>query len=232
MCLVAVAVVAGCGGPEKANTDTPPKAAAPAKASTKPAATAQAKPAADTSQSEILGRVRVVDLEGRELPGMIPIVTTEPNAFHEPVAKGSPTTDDGKGTVLIPKDRAYYVRAWDPKLRLFANNFFTVQPDAGPKTDVMQVVMVPAATLLVKVRQPDSKPAADQIVDLMLIHPTQGPWWPARIRTDGSGSALFAHLPPGKFKAQFKSEKGATAFVDGLSLPPGEITNGGVISLH
>ena len=173
----------------------------------------------------VSGSMRVVDRQGTPLAGMAPIATRQPNAFDAPVATGPLTGPDGRGRIAFPGDARLYLRAWDPELGYFPNNFYDILPDTGDVTDEMVIEMVPAAALLVLLQQADGRPLADADVAMMMIHPTRGPWWPAEARTSSEGVAAFTRVPPGAFTLRFKTGDGALLEVPEAALPPGQTTD-------
>lgn len=179
-----------------------------------------------------IARIRAVDLDRRPLPGLLPIATTQPNAFDKPIATGGPTATDGHGWVAVPQDRRVFVRAWDPSLRLYANNYIELPPGEGTVTEVQEVVMVPGATLEARLTAPDGRPIAHENVDLMLFHPTKGPWWPAQVDTDAEGNVRFPAVPAGRYTVKIKSAKYGEMELHDIALPPGGRTKLGTVTLQ
>lgn len=169
--------------------------------------------------------LRAVDLDGRPVAGMIPIATREPNAFDEPLSRGAPSADNGLSVLAIPSDRPLYLRMWDPALKKFANNFFEVQSGGNPGTETMDVVMVPGASLEMAVDAPGTT------VDIMMLHPRQGPWWPARETSDAAGRVRFGAVPAGIYAIRIKTQDGASADLAEVRLPPGDAVDLGHIPL-
>ncbi|MBI2434968.1 MAG: hypothetical protein HYV26_19100 [Candidatus Hydrogenedentes bacterium] len=181
------------------------------------------KPAAVASASTLVtAYLRVTDLKGAPLAGINPIVTAQPNAFDKPLAVGALTGADGAGTVQFLSDRTLFVRAWDPELSWFPNNFYEIPANAGNVARDMVISMVAASALEAQFLLADGTPAGQQVVRLMLSHPQWGPWWPAQAQTDGAGSVRFANVPPGAYALRFEVESGAHAAVDTAMLPPAE----------
>lgn len=234
--LALLLTVAGCGG-ESPQPATPTTPAAPNTAAAAPAQPAQpAPPAVPTRpaipEGRVAGYVRVVDLEGKPLADMAPIATLQPNAFDEPLATGALTGPDGRSVVYFPADQRVCIRAWDPQLHMFANNFREVLPNTGNVTDEMEIVMVPGVSLRAQFMRPDGAPAANENVGIMLFHPTRGPWWPAQADADATGVAQFPTLPPGRFIIKIKTASGATLELPDVSLPPGQDIDFGTVTLQ
>ena len=187
-------------------------------------ARAQARP--------VVARVRVVDLDGRPLANMTPIATRRPNAFDEPVAHGELTGPDGRGSVVLPPGQRLSVRAWDPALKLFSNNYYDVMPDAGTQTELMTLVMVPSASLGAALVGADGARAANTRVRLMMSHPTEGPWWPDRADTDETGAVRFPSLPAGIYTIRIEAEDAGQLEIPEVDLPPGGRTDLGTLALQ
>ena len=182
--------------------------------------------------SPALAKIRAIDMEGRPLANMMPIATAEPNAFDTPVARGALTNERGESHLSLPLDGKLFVRVWDPSLRYFANNIFEVYPLSHAETRWLEVTMAPSAHLTVSLTGPTGDALVDTEVELMLRHPTWGPWWPARSRTDGAGAAVFESLPPGKYViALWAVGVGRVELNEGL-LPPGESVHAGAAMLR
>jgi len=203
--------------PQERETPSPPTQAEPAPQAQP--STPEAEPAPE-ARNRVSGRVRVVDLEGEPLPGMLPIVTRQPNAFDEPVAMGPATGLDGAGQVTFLPDQTLFLRAWDPELNWFPNNFLEIQPNVSEVPGVMTIMMVPAAAVEAQFFGADGAPLRNLEVDLMLSHAAWGPWWPTRSQTDGEGTAFFSHIPAGEFDMQFTAATGATRTLRQVALRP------------
>lgn len=176
-------------------------------------------------------RVRVVGLDGSPLSGMLPIATETPNAFDAPVAKGKPTDSQGRGTIVLDPNRWLYVRAWDPQLRFFANNYFEVPSGNAAVRDELQIVMVEGATLKARLFRADGSPAAHENVGLMMFHPDKGPWWPSEADTDDAGNVQFSRVPAGKFLLALKTSQSGRIDLPAVFLPPGGETDLGNVQL-
>ena len=213
-CLVfaGLAAILGCGAQQQPQPVAPPSG---------PAAT-----------RGLTGRVEVVDLRDKPLPGMVPIATTTPNAFDAPVAEGEPTDTAGRGEILLPGDTRVYVRAWDPTFEWFANNFFDVPPGGGTETPLMRIVMVRGASLDAVLMNPDGTPARNTNVGLMMFHPTKGAWWPAEADTDASGAVHFPALPAGAYTIKLKTLEGGSIDLPDVALSPGGHTDLGIVTLR
>lgn len=220
------AALAACGQP-----DTPPVSTRtePAPPPAQPAPAPQLAPEPENPAGPVEARMKVVDLEGRPLVDMIPIATRQPNAFDEPVAAGNPTGAGGEGRLRFPSTESLFLRAWDPALKYFPNNFYEVLPGGGAIQEELTVQMVPAAALEAQFQTADGAPLANEEVRLMLVHSTRGPWWPARTRTSALGQAIFPSIPPGEFLLHFETGSGARIERGTTALPPGEIVGLGVL---
>ncbi len=185
--------------------DAPP---APPAASTAPETPAGAAPAPEAVDAWAEAKMRVVGLDGQPLSGMIPIATLQPNAFDEPLAKGPATGPDGESSIRIPADQKLALRAWDPELRYFPNNYYEVLPNAGVLQETLVVSMVAAARIDAVLVMPDGRPARQENAGLMLFHSVHGPWWPAQADANEMGEVRFAPVPPGKYVMRIKVASG------------------------
>ena len=176
--------------------------------------------------------VQVVDLAGTPLAGMAPIVTRQPNAFDQPVAMGDPTDGKGMGTIRFENKEHLYLRAWDPTLDYFPNNFYEVLPGGSNVEGTLTIQMVGSSSLEAQLMLPDGQPAANATVALMRAHATRGPWWPAQATSDAEGVVRFPNLPAGEFVLSFKVAAGPKLEVAETPLPPGAKVNLGVLTLQ
>ena len=242
-CLTLLAL-AGCGPRDSA---APPDSADPAPAGLTivEAGASEASARADTilqeapeaaalelpTVPEVIAYVTVVDLEGSPLQGRGPIVTTQPNAFDEPVSVGGLSGADGKSWVRFTSDKTLFVRAWDPQLQWFPNNFFEVPAGEGTVARDMTITMVPAATIEAQFFLPGGTPAVNTRIELMMSHPDWGPWWPAELITGAQGGGVFPNLPPGKYTLSFQGPGGVFATMHELLLTPGNLLRLGQVPL-
>lgn len=227
LCLLTV----GCG-----DTSTP-EATPPANPPTAPSAPAHGvasvtPPAAPQEAGFVHATIKVVDLAGNPLAGMAPIVTRQPNAFDKPVSMGDPTDNGGMGTIRFENKEHLFLRAWDPTLGYFPNNFYEVLPGGESIEETLTIQMVGSSALEAQLMLPDGQPAANQTVALLLSHATRGPWWPAQATTNAEGAVQFPNLPAGEFVLGFKVTSGAQLDVKETPLPPGSTVNLGVLSLR
>lgn len=190
------------------------------------------KPEPPPPTTDVRAHVNVVDMAGRPLQSMMPIATLQPNAFDAPLARGDLTGSDGRGMVVIPADKRVCIRAWDPELRVFANNYHEVPPGPASDTEPMTITMLPGASLRAQVLAPGTQPVARKTVEIMLSHPTLGPWWPARTDTDDEGNAHFVSLPPGLYTVKIKSADVGEIELANIKLEPGNETDLGLIVLQ
>ena len=131
--IILLVTAAACGG------EAPGPSVA--KARTAPANNEAASP----SQS-IYADMTVVDLEGRPLAGMMPIATLNANAFDRPVASGALTDEKGHSTFVVPRqNQRVFLRAWDPELKYFPNNFYEMPVAEGSRTAPLRISMVAVA---------------------------------------------------------------------------------------
>lgn len=226
----------GCG------ESTPPEAPAAPEKTPAPATAAEiippapVDPATPTTPPQEAGfvhaTVQVVDLAGTPLVGMAPIVTRQPNAFDQPVAMGDPTDGKGMGTIRFENKEHLYLRAWDPTLGYFPNNFYEVLPGGSNVEGTLTIQMVGSSGLEAQLMLPDGQPAANVTVALMLSHATRGPWWPAQATADAEGVVRFPNLPAGEFVLSFKVASGSQLEVTETPLPPGANVNLGVLTLQ
>ena len=189
---------------------------------------------ARTPEAEaVTARVLVVDLDDEPLAGVHPIATTAPNAFRAPAVTGPPTDAHGRADMGLPPNARLYIRAWDPEMRYFANNYFDMPPaEAGTHTALMCVVMVRSASLACVLIGADGRPAANTNVGLMMFHPTKGPWWPDEGDTDATGAIHFPAVPAGAYTLKLKALGAGMIDVPGVELPPGGHKNLGIIELR
>ena len=206
----------------------PPPLPPPELATRAPAAVSVSQDPAGSATAHVL----VVDLRKQPLANMMPIATRLPNAFDQPLAQGALTGPDGKGSVVVPGGERICVRAWDPALNMFANNYFEVLPESAADTALMTVVMVPGASLDVVLYTPGVTPAANQNVGIMMFHPTEGAWWPAEADTDSRGAVHFASLPAGTYTLKIKAAGGGQTEIRDVNLPPGGKTDLGAVLLQ
>ncbi len=211
--------------------------APPAKPAEVPAVpTPPVEPTSEAAPTETPGSItttiQVVDLSGAPLAHMTPIVTREPNAFDAPVASGTTTDSAGSGMISFETKERLFLRAWDPMLNYFPNNFYEVLPGGSRIEDDLTIQMVPAAALAVQLFLPNEEIAANMAVGLMLYHATRGPWWPAEGTTNADGFVTFDHLPAGEYGLRFKVESGARLEQGQTALPPAKTVDLGVLVLQ
>lgn len=219
--LTAFLVLWGCG------EDEPPVEPAPRAAAEEEAAAADVETKKFTTAPVV-----VVDLEGRPLANMLPIATEQPNAFQKPTVQGELTGADGRSVLSLPRDTHLYVRAWDPALRMFPNNFYEVLPPTGGSTETMTITMVEGATLAMTLLDAAHQPAANENVGIMMFHGVHGPWWPAEADTDGAGRVVFEQVPPGEYTIKVKAIKSGELEIGSVRIPPGSETDLGPVTLQ
>ena len=225
----ALAVLFARGLMESPQPSTAAPASAPAPATPAPAA---APPAPEEKHAPtVTATLKVVSLaDAKPLAGMVPIITVEPNAFDEPLAHGDPTGADGVSVFTFANDRKVCLRAWDPNLDYFPNNFFEVTPDTESSATEGTVAMAKSASLHALLLRPDNTPVANETVRMMMYHPKRGAWWPAEAKTDAGGAVAFERVPPGMFAIQMECASGRMRAED-VTLLPGETGDLGPILL-
>ncbi|MBI4559317.1 MAG: hypothetical protein HY706_17160 [Candidatus Hydrogenedentes bacterium] len=202
--LSALSVLCACGSKEEPIAEPPPASAEPA-------------PSEETS---FVVEVHVVDFEGRPQANMLPIATVQANAFDKPFAKGAPTDANGISSITLPKREQLYVRAWDPTVQSFANNFFEILPDTDAEAGQFTITMVPGSSLRLQLVTEDGAPLAATPIQLMMVHPSAGPWWPAEASSDNQGSVIFDRVPAGEFTIELTDAAGRRATAPNVLLPP------------
>ena len=100
-----------------------------------------------SAPAQVTVNIVAVDLDGRPLANMMPIASRQPNAFDAPLVRGALTREDGAGSLVIPAAEHLYLRAWDPDLKMFANNYLEVVPGAEIDLAPLKVTMAPGASL-------------------------------------------------------------------------------------
>lgn len=186
----------------------------------------------ETLPAGITAQMQVLTLQGVPLAGMIPIATRSPNAFDKPIATGPPTNEKGESYIQFPSTEKVALRAWDPKLQFFPNNFFEALPNTGSAAETLVIRMVEASALDAVLTFSDGTPAQRDNAGLMLIHPVYGPWWPAEGNTNERGEVRFAPVPPGKFVLRIKVASGAFVEVPETYIAPGEPTHLGIVMMR
>ena len=219
----------GCGGSAPAAQAPTPAVVAPVAPTS--ATTAPANVPADIPNSSIA--IIIVDLQGKPLSEMAAIVTEDANAFEQPIVRGAISGADGKSDLLVPRDRVTYVRGWDPKLGYFANSFLTIDAGDAPLPADTTVIMAPAAQYSAQIYGADGAPLPEGTpVEILLSHPTQGPWWPARGKVDAQGRLVLPNVPAGQFDLEITTETHGTTRSPGQLLPPSTLSDGGVLHLQ
>jgi hypothetical protein len=176
--------------------------------------------------------VCTVDLERKPIPGMVPIASRQPNAFDPPTAKGLPTATDGNGSIELPLGQHLFVRAWDTRLQMFANNYLEVDTDVGGQTERTEIMMVKGADISFTLVSETMTPMAGANVDVMLSHPTYGPWWPAKGVATHSGMITIPSVPAGQFNLSVTNpDGGAAKEIQNVKLLPGQLVNLGVVQM-
>ena len=176
---------------------------------------------ASPKPGRVFAPVRVVDLGGNPLSGILPIVTTQPNAFDEPLRKGQATDAHGSSAVEIPPGQRVFVRGWDPALRRFANNYIEVPAAASGQTTQLTLVMVSGASLAATLVSDTGAPVAGTAVHLLMSHPKEGPWWPATATTDDQGNVRFESVPAGTYNVSIEANGVGRIEIPKLELAPG-----------
>ncbi len=225
-----IAILAGCGREKAGEGDKPTDGSSGARARDQTAKQTQRDTTADSKW--IPAEVKVVDLDGRPLSGMRPIATTVPNAFERPISVGEPTAGDGSSGLMIPEDRQVYIRAWDPELNWFANNYIDIPPTPGSSVPELRIVMVRAGSLTVRLIAQTGEPLADTQIELMMFHPTKGPWWPAKSETDDRGNVEFESVPPGVYTVRIDAATSGRIEVADVAIDPAGHTDLGKVRVR
>ncbi len=228
LCLAALTAGCGCGGDKKAPSDPPapaPKAAVPSPAPAPEPAPAPAA-SAEKPAAVITATVTVLDGKGAPLPGMIPVITRQPNAFDEPVAGGAPTDASGKSVFTFPGTEKFCLRAWDPELNHFPNNYFDVEPVTENAATSAEVVMLQSAAIHGMLTAPDGVTAPAGVLRVMMYHPMKGPWWPARAELREGGVFSLPRVPAGRYIMQFECDAGRLRLEDVTLIPGGTLDLG------
>ena len=186
----------------------------------------------DAQLEQVVATMRVVTLSGDPLAGMIPIATLQPNAFDKPIATGNPTDALGKSSIRFPIDQKIALRAWDPNLLYFPNNFYDVLPQSGVIKETLVVSMVKSASIEAIIIGPDGEPVQNENAGIMLFHPVHGPWWPAEANTDEKGAVSFYQVPPGSYVIRIKVASGPMIELPETYIAPGDSTLLGAVHLH
>ncbi len=216
--------VDSCGGRD---TPEPPAPPPPAPEPTAALPGSEPEPVPDPPApvepaEDILVELRVVDSKEAPLAGMMPIATLAPNAFDNPVAHGTLTDEQGATRFQVPAGETLYVRAWDPELKMFPANFYTLNKGADPDLEPLRIVMAPGAVLEATVLTPEGAPAMSMPVEVMLIHTEWGPWWPTEGVTDLTGKVRFPPIPPGEYEIAFRVVGVGQTRSAAVSFAPGE----------
>ncbi len=175
-------------------------------------------------ENKVYGKVKIVDATGTPMENIGAIATLNPNAFDEPLAWGSLSGRDGISEIWVPKNLHLFIRAWDPKLKFFPNNFYEIPPTDADLLEDMTITMLESSSVEMTLYDSNDNPVAKENVGLMMIHSKYGSWWPCDGYTDENGNVVFAHLPPGIFNLRIKTESGLILEIKELSLPPGSHT--------
>jgi hypothetical protein len=216
------ALLTACGGRETQQAPPAPNVQTPS--------TATPEKGSAQENSTVTAHIITEDLQHRPLGKMIPIVTRQPNAFDQPISHGEPTNANGEGSVVFSPAEHVYLRAWDPAIQSFANNFYEILPGSEMDPTPLKVQMVPGARLSALLRTDDPKASQNTSIALKMSHPTRGPWWPAQANSDEKGFVEFPKVPAGKFDIVIEAPSGAKAQLDGVMLSPdgnidlGEVT--------
>ncbi len=177
----------------------------------------------------VVGKITIVDSAGQPLENMAGIATGKPNAFDEPLARGNLSGPDGVSTISIPKNTSVFIRAWDPILRYFPNNYFEIPPTDADYLEDMQVLMLEASIVELQLFDKDDQPVQNENVGLMMFHPKLGPWWPCDGHTDEEGTIQFKPLPAGMYNLRIKTERGMVLEIKEVKIPPASTVNLGKV---
>ncbi len=174
----------------------------------------------ETHSPWVIGKITIIDSTGKPLENMAGIATEKPNAFDEPIARGDLSGVDGVSTIQIPKNKGVFIRAWDPILHYFPNNYFEIPPTDADYLEDMQIVMLEASSVELQLFDKDNQPVQNENVGLMMFHPKLGPWWPCDGHTDETGNVLFKPVPAGMYNLRLKTERGMILEIKEIKIPP------------
>jgi len=177
----------------------------------------------------VTGKIFIIDSTGKPLENMAGVATEKPNAFDEPIARGNLSGPEGISTIQIPKNKAVFIRAWDPILHYFPNNYFEIAPTDADYLEDMQVVMLEASSIELRLLDKDSQPISNKSVGLMMFHPKLGPWWPCDSLTDEAGNTQFTPLPAGMYNLRIRTENGMILEIKEVKIPPHSSINLGIV---
>ncbi len=222
---IVLALAVSCSEPAP---PAPKEATPPASAATPAPVIPVAPPVADGASL----RLKAIDLQGKPLSGMVPIATRNPNATDYPVASGAPSSADGAAILAVPAGELVYVRMWDPTFQSFANNYYDVDVGADVPDQVLEITMVPGASVTATLVTGANAPAARENVGLMMFHPVKGAWWPAESTTDDQGVVRFPNVPAGRYSVKLKALGSGEASVPDVALPPGVAIDLGTVALQ
>ncbi|HOK10292.1 MAG TPA: hypothetical protein PLT82_03815 [Candidatus Hydrogenedens sp.] len=186
-------------------------------------------PTSTTPSPWVIGKITIIDSTGKPLEKMAGIATEKPNAFDEPIARGNLSGPDGVSTITIPKNKGVFIRAWDPILHYFPNNYFEIPPTDADYLEDMQILMLEASTVEFQLLDKDDQPISNENVGLMMFHPKLGPWWPCDAHTDEAGNIQFKPVPAGMYNLRIKTERGMILEIKDVKIPPASILNLGKI---
>ncbi|MGC9054223.1 MAG: hypothetical protein ACP5KS_10095 [Candidatus Hydrogenedens sp.] len=177
-------------------------------------------PNTSASSSWVFGKIMIINSAGMPLENMAGIATEKPNAFDEPIARGNLSGPDGISTIQIPKNKGVFIRAWDPILHYFPNNYFEIPPTDADSLEDMQVLMLEASIIELQLFDKDDQPVKNENVGLMMFHPKLGPWWPCDGHTDEAGNIHFKPIPAGMYNLRLKTERGMILEIKEIKIPP------------
>ncbi len=186
-------------------------------------------PASNARNPYVTGKVFIIDSTGKPLENIASIATEKPNAFDEPIARGNLSGPDGVSIIQIPKNKAVFIRAWDPILHYFPNNYFEIHPTDADYLEDMQVLMLEASAIEFQLFDEEDQPVMGENVGLMMYHPKLGPWWPCDGHTDMEGNIQFKPIPPGMYNLRIKTERGMILEIKEVKIPPASTINLGKI---
>lgn len=219
-----IVFVVGCRGTESQTSQT-----SRTSQSSQTSQTSPTTPTSRTGQNHVVGKVFIIDGAGKPLEKIAAIATTNPNAFDEPISRGNLSGSDGISVIEVPKHTKVYIRAWDPILKYFPNNYFEIPPADADYLEDMTIVMLEAGSIELVLLDKDGLPVINENVGLMMFHPKLGPWWPVNSYSDDQGHVKFSPVPPGKYNLRIKSERNIILEIKDVQILPGEEINLGVI---
>jgi protocatechuate 3,4-dioxygenase beta subunit len=141
--------------------------------------------------------VQITDEAGRPLPH-ISAGATWTRSGDGIWTEGTKSDGDGKATLYLYPDEEQYVRGFDPKNKMLARSYQTVNLKAGQVVEDMRIVMLPAASIRAKLMDGDAALANKRVMCSLLYK--DGPEYDRYLQTDSEGLVTMDRLEPGEAK--------------------------------